>query len=65
MGFPGGIVIKNPPAKQEMQVQSLAWEDPLEKEMATHSSILAWRISWTRGAWQVTVHGIAKESDTI
>ena len=65
MGFPGGIVIKNPPAKQEMQVQSLAWEDPLEKEMATHSSILAWRIPWTRGAWQVTVHGIAKESDTI
>ena len=41
MGFPGGTVIKNPPAKQEMQVQSLAWEDPLEKEMATHSSILA------------------------
>ena len=65
MGFLGGIVIKNPPAKQEMQVQSLAWEDPLEKEMATHSSILAWRIPWTRGAWQVTVHGIAKESDTI
>ena len=32
---------------QEMQVQSLGWEDPLEKEMATHSSILAWRIPWT------------------
>ena len=32
---------------QEMQVQSLGWEDPLEKEMATHSSILAWRIQWT------------------
>ena len=46
-GFPGGSVVKNPPAKQEMQVQSLVQEDPLEKEMATHSSILAWEISWT------------------
>ena len=45
--FPGGSVVKNPPAKQEMQVQSLVQEDPLEKEMATHSSILAWEISWT------------------
>ena len=39
--------VKNPPAMQETQVQSLDWEDPLEKEMATHSSILAWRIPWT------------------
>ena len=38
---------KNLPAMQETQVQFLGWEDPLEKEMATHSSILAWRISWT------------------
>ena len=38
--FPGGSVVKNPPAIQETQVQSLGWEDPLEKEMATHSSIL-------------------------
>ena len=45
--FPGGSVVKNPPAKQETQVQSLGWEDPLEKEMATHSSILAWEIAWT------------------
>ena len=36
------------PAMQETQVQSLGWEDPLEKEMATHSSILAWRILWTK-----------------
>ena len=36
--------LKNPPAMQEMWVQSLGWEDPLEKEMATHSSILAWKI---------------------
>ena len=39
--------VKNPPAMQVMQVQFLGWEDPLEKEMATHSSILAWRILWT------------------
>ena len=38
--------MKNPPAVQEIQVGSLGWEDPLEKEMATHSSILAWRIPW-------------------
>ena len=50
MDFPGGIVVKNLPAMQEMQemwVRSLGLEDPLEKEMATHSSILAWRISRT------------------
>ena len=40
--------IKHLPAKQEARVQSLGWEDPLEKEMATHSSILAWRIPWTK-----------------
>ena len=38
--------VKNPPAMQEMQVQSLGWEDPLEEGMATHSSILAWKIPW-------------------
>ena len=39
-------MVKNLPAMQENQVRSLGWEDPLEKEMATHSSILAWRIPW-------------------
>ena len=39
--------VKNLPAMQESQVQSLGWEDTLEKGMATHSNILAWRISWT------------------
>ena len=39
--------VKNLPAVQETWVRSLGWEDPLEKEMATHSSILAWKISWT------------------
>ena len=40
-------MVKSPPAVQETRVQSLGREDPLEKEMATHSSILAWRIPWT------------------
>ena len=40
-------MVKNLSAMQEMWVQSLGWEDPREKEMATHSSILAWRIPWT------------------
>jgi len=40
-------MVKNLPAMWETQVQSLGWEDPLKKEMAIHSSILAWRISWT------------------
>ena len=43
-GFPGGSVIKNLPVKQEMWVRSLGGEDPLEKEMATHSRILLWKI---------------------
>jgi len=40
-------MVKNPPEVQETWIRSLGWEDPLEKEMATHSSILAWRIPWT------------------
>ena len=44
MGFPGGSVVKNLPAKQEMQVQFLGQEDTLEKKMATHSSIFAWEM---------------------
>ena len=46
-GFPGGSVVKNPPAVQEIRVGSLGQEEPLEEEMATHSSILAWEIPWT------------------
>ena len=46
-GFSGGSAVKNLPAMQEMWVQSLGQEDPLEKEMATHSGILAWEILWT------------------
>ena len=43
--------VKGLPTMQETQVQSLGWEDLLEKEMTTHSSILAWKIPWTGGAW--------------
>ena len=46
-GLPGGSVVKNPPAKQEVQVRSLGQEGPLEKEMVTHSGILAWEIPMT------------------
>ena len=49
---------------QETQVRTLGQEDPLEKEMVTHSSILAWEIPWTEGAWRATVHEVTKESDT-
>ena len=47
MGFPGGSTVKNLLAMQETWIQSLGWEDPLEEEMATHSSILAWEIPRT------------------
>ena len=50
VGFPGGSVVKNLPARagtEEMRVQSLGREDPLEEGMTTYSSILAWRIPWT------------------
>ena len=50
----------NPPAVWETWVQSFGWEDSLEDGLATHSSILAWRISMDWGAWQATVHGVVK-----
>ena len=56
-------MVKNLPAMQETWVRSLDWEYPLEKGMATHSSILAWRLPMDRGAWRATVHGGHKESD--
>ena len=52
--------VKNLPAVQETWVPPLGWEDPLEKGMATHSSILAWKIPWTEEPGGATVHGIAK-----
>ena len=54
LGFSGAQLIKSLPAMWEIWVQSLAWEDPLEKEKATHSSTLVWRIPWT------VVHGVTK-----
>ena len=59
MGFPGGLMVKNPPAMQEAQVLSLGWEDPLEKEMTTHSSILTWQIPWTEEPGWANVHDVA------
>ena len=47
MSYPGGSVVKNLPAMQETPIWSLEWEDPLEKEMATLSSVLAWEMPWT------------------
>ena len=56
-----GSVVKNSPAKQEIWVRSLNWEDPLEKEIATHSHILAWEIPWTEDSGRLhSVHGVAK-----
>ena len=52
--------VKNLPTMREIWVRSLGWEDPLEEGMATHSSILAWRIPMNRGAWWATVHGVTK-----
>ena len=56
-------MVMNLPAMWETWVQSLDWEDPQEG-MATHSSILAWRILMDRGVWRVTVHGAAKSDTT-
>ena len=60
VGFPSGSAVKNSPAMQEMQVRSLGQEDPLEKGMATHSSILCLENLMDRVASQGTVHRVAK-----
>ena len=57
--------VKNLPTMQETWVQSLGWEDPLEEGMATHSSILAWRIPMDRGTWWATVHGVTKNQTQL
>ena len=61
-GFPGGLVVKNLPAVQETQARSLGWKDALEKEMATHSSILAWEIPRTEEPGRLQSMG-SQESD--
>ena len=53
--------VKNLPAVWETWVRSLDWEDPLEEGMATHCSILAWRILMDRGAWWATIHRVSKD----
>ena len=60
LGFPVDSAGKESAVMQEIWVQSLSWEDPLEEGMATHSSILAWRIPMAGGAWRATVHGVRK-----
>ena len=60
MGFPGGSAVKNLPAMQEMGSESLGLEDPLENEMATHSSILAWKFSWTEDPGGLQCMGLQK-----
>ena len=60
MGLPSGSVVKNLSANAGDMSSIPGQEDPLEKEMATHYSILAWKNSLDRGSWWVTVHGVAK-----
>ena len=65
-GCPGGSVVKNLPFLQgsrETLVRSLGWEDPPEKEMATHSSILDWKIPWMENPGRLQSMGSQKESD--
>ena len=59
------LMVKNLSAMQETRVQSLGQEDPLEEGMATHSSILAWRIPVDRGAWQAAVLGVVKSQTQL
>ena len=61
-GFPGGSVVKNP-LMQETQVQSPGWEDPLEKGMASHSSVFAWEIPWTEKPGRLQTMRLQKELD--
>ena len=62
-GLPGGSVVKNSPATEDNGVQSLGQEDPLEKEMAMHSSILAWTTPWTEKSGGLHSSEGGKESD--
>ena len=57
--------VKNPPEMGEMWVRSLGWEDRLEEDMATHSSILPWRIPMDRGGWWATVPGVTKSQTQL
>ena len=63
LGFPGSSVVKNPASNAGDASSILGWGRSLEKEMATHFSILAWDIPWTEEPGQATVHGVTKELD--
>ena len=58
-------MVKCLPAMRETWVLSLGWEDPLEKEMATHSSTLAWKIPWTEKPGRLQSHGVAKSQTRL
>ena len=66
MGFPGGTVVKNPPVNagdkrdEEMPIRPLGWEDPLEKEVAIHCTILAWKIPWAEEPGWLQSMGLQK-----
>ena len=64
-GIPGGSVLKNLPANAGNMDQPLGWEDSLKEGMATHSSILAWRVPMDKGAWWTTVHGVTKSQTRL
>ena len=64
-GFPGGSVVKNSPIMQEMRFRSLCQEDLLEKEMAVHSSILAWEIPWTEEADRLQSMGLQRSQTQL
>ena len=64
LDFPVAQTVKHLPARQETRVRSLGWEVLLEKGMATHSSILAWRIPWTEKPWGL-VCGVAKSQTRL
>ena len=59
-GFPGGSVGKESTCDGGDWVRPVGWEDPLEEDMATHCSLLAWRIPMDGGTWRATVHGITQ-----
>ena len=60
LDFPDGSVMKNPSEMREMWVRPLGWEDVLEKEMATHSSILAWKIPWIEKSGRLQSMGLQR-----